>query len=268
MTGLLRASAWILFGCGVIVAQQTARLSFETASIQPAAPVQPSSIVRGIQDGPATPGQMSWRNLSLSDLIAEAWEVKSYQVSGPGWLRKARFDVEAKLPPGTTKAQSRLMLQNLLAERFRLALHRSTKETPIYALLVAKNGPKLRESASNPNPAVANGGAAMTMIPDGRVRVAGNGATIGNLIDVLIDQLDRPVLDMTGLTGSYGFTLDFTQTRGLSESTRVEDAPPGFSGGATIFAALPDQLGLRLEPRKAPIDLLVIDSALKTPTEK
>jgi len=211
---------------------------------------------------------MSWRNLSLSDLIAEAWEVKGYQVAGPGWLRKARFDVEAKLPPGTTKAQSRLMLQNLLAEQFRLTLHRSTKESAIYALLVAKNGPKLKESASDPNPAPAKGGAAMTMIPDGRVRVTGNGATIGNLIDVLGDQLDRPVLDMTGLTGSWDFTLDFTQTRGLTQSARAEDEPPGFSGGATIFAAMPDQLGLRLEPRKAPIDLLVVDSALKNPTEK
>src|SRR3569623_611939 len=108
----------------------------------------------------------------------------------------------------------------------------------------------------------------MTMIPGGMVRVAGNGATIGNLIDVLVDQLDRPVLDMTGLTGAYDFTLNFAQTRARTENTGVEDEPAGFGGGATIFAALPDQLGLRREGRKAPIDLLVVDSALKIPVEK
>jgi uncharacterized protein (TIGR03435 family) len=208
------------------------------------------------------------------------------------------------------------MLQHLLAERFKLVLHHSTKEASIYALLVAKNGPKLKESVDDPNAAQAPGGpvtggarggdttagpmigkdgmpqlppgagrrgAVMMMAPGGKMRMVANGATIAKLVDMLAMQLDRPIVDMTGLTGTYDITLDFAPDPAIMQARMAGmgvGPPPGMApegGGpgssadsgpaATIFSALPDQLGLRLEARKGPVDSLVIDSAQKAPTE-
>jgi uncharacterized protein (TIGR03435 family) len=304
---LQRVIACLLFcSCSAAFAQ-----SFEAASIKPAAPMPPGRMMIGARGGPETPepGQMSFINVSLSDLIQNAYDVKNYQISGPGWLESVRFDIEAKVPAGTTKAQSKAMLQNLLAERFKLVLHHSTKEGSIYALMVAKNGPKLKESVDDPNaapvadrantpvrvtmgkdgmpqlpPGAGRRGGMMMMAPGGRMRMMVNGATIAKFIDMLGTQLDRPVVDLTGLTGKYDITLDFAPDQAAMQAKMAAmgvGPPPGMTpdggGGAgampdagpaaTIFSALPDQLGLRLDARKGPIDLLVIDSVQKTPTE-
>jgi len=285
--------------------------SFEVASIKPAAPMRPGQMMIGMSGGPGTPepGQMTFTNVSLADLVQRAYDVKSYQVSGPGWLESVRFDMEAKVPAGATKEQSKKMLQNLLAERFKLSLHHSTKESSIYALLVAKGGPKLKEASQNPAddpnaapppdvpraaggpvigkdgmprlpPGVGRGGAMIMMAPGGKMRMVANGATIGKFIDTLASQLDRPVVDMTGLTGKYDITLDFAPDPAIMQAKMAAmgaGQPPGMTpeagasadpgAAATVFSALPDQLGLRLEARKGPVDLLVIDSVQKTPTE-
>jgi uncharacterized protein (TIGR03435 family) len=286
--------------------------SFEAASIKPSAPLEPGRIMVGMRGGPGTPepGQMTFINVSLKDLVQNAYNVKSYQVTGPDWLNSARFDVTAKVPVGATKEQARVMMQNLLAERFKLVVHHSTKESSIYALLVAKGGPKLKEAAKEPAgdpnappsdtprglgppvigkdgmplpPGVARGGALMMMAPGGRMRMIVNGATIAKFLDALANQLDRPAVDMTGLTGTYDITLDFAPDPSIMQARMgaMGGPPPGVGpngpgpGGdsadagpaATVFSALPDQLGLRLEARKGPVDLLVIDSVQKTPTE-
>lgn len=260
--------------------------SFEAASIKPAAPLQPGRIMVGARGGPGTadPGQISFINASISDLIQSAYDVKSYQVSGPGWLETSRFDVMAKVPSGATKAESRIMLQHLLTERFKLVLHHSTKEASIYALLVAKGGPKLKESATEqPNePGHVRGGVTMMIAPGGRMKMVANGTTIPKLVDALGMQLDRPVIDMTELTGTYDMTLEFAPDPAIMQAKMaamgVPPPPPPDTGNpgagsadsgplATIFTALPEQLGLRLEARKGQVDLLVIDSAEKTPTE-
>ena len=292
--------------------------SFEVASIKTAAPMAPGRMLVGTRGGPGTPdpGQWIFTNTSLSDLIQKAYDVKGYQISGPSWLESTRFDIVAKVPAGTTPQQSRLMLQNLLAERFKLILHHSTKEASIYALLVAKNGPKLKESVDGPNttpppggpdsgdqagpaafgrvtvgrdgmpqlpPGAGKGGAFMMMAPGGRLRTVANGSTIAKFADMLAMQLDRPIVDMTGLQGKYDITLDFAPDPAIMQAKMAAlgaGPPPGVTadggglggaspdtGSATIFSALPDQLGLRLEPRKGPVDLLVIDSLQKTPTE-
>jgi uncharacterized protein (TIGR03435 family) len=116
--------------------------SFEVASIKPAPPAQSGRIMTGVRGGPGSddPGQMTFTNASIGDLIQNAYDVKSYQVTGPGWLETARFDVIAKVPAGTTKENSRIMLQHLLADRFKLVLHRSSKEASIYALVVRRGG--------------------------------------------------------------------------------------------------------------------------------
>jgi len=125
---------------------------FEVASVKPAAPQSPGMSRVGIFGGPGTsdPGQARFENVSQRMLLTQAYEVQDYQVSGPAWLESERYDIVAKVPSGATKEQFRLMLQDLLAERFKLTLHRETKELPLYALVVAKGGSKLKEAAPPP----------------------------------------------------------------------------------------------------------------------
>ncbi len=292
-------NAGLLASCiSLAFAQKTPLPSFEVASVKPAAPMGDGMIRVGVQGGPGTPDpvQMTFTNVSLKDLIQTAWNVKSYQVTGPGWMESARFDISAKLAAGTTKEQSREMLQNLLAERFKLVIHHSTKESSIYALLVAKGGPKLKETVDDPNAPVADapppgpprqtmqvppgagrGRTMMMMAPGGRMRLVANGTTIPKFIDSLANQLDRPVFDMTGLTGTYDITLEFAQDPAIMQARMaamgMAAPPPGSAPptdaepAATIFTALPEQLGLRLEARKGPVDLVIVDSIEKTPTE-
>lgn len=249
-------------------------LTFEAAAIKPAPPPTDGRMMVGIQGGPesSSPGQMNFWNISLGELIQNAWDVKSFQISGPDWLQQVRFDIQAKVPAGATKAQGKIMLQNLLAGRFRLVLHKSTKESSIYGLLVAKNGPKLKDAETNANAKPAR--RMVTAGPGGKMKMAVNGATMSQFIDMLGLQLDRPVVDMTGLTGTYNITLEFAPdpaimaarmgAAGMPPPPASEAADPN---GATIFSALTEQLGLRLDSRKGPIVTLIIDSAQKTPVE-
>ena len=291
---------------------------FEVASIKPAAPMMPGRMMVGLRGGPGTPspGQMTFINVSLAQIIQRAYDVKSYQISGPDWMSSARFNLSAKVPAGATKAQSNVMWQKLLADRFKLVLHHATKESPIYVLLVAKGGPKLKESvkestndaagATQPGgqgmdgpgrgmmgkdgkpqlpPGTQKGtpmiiGEGQMIAPGGKIRMISNGATIGKFLDVLANQLDRPVRDMTGLSGTYDIILDFAVEPAVLQAKMAgmgmgpppgmappEGAPQDPSGAESIFSALTEQLGLRLEARKSPVDLLVIDSVQKVPTD-
>ena len=146
-------------GCGAAFGQ--ASPSFEVASVKPAEPPaagQGGAFRVMMRGGPGTPdpGQLTYSNVSLKNVIQNAYDVKGYQITGPKWLDSERFDITAKIPKGTTKDEFKLMLQNLLAERFKLALHRETKNLPIFGLVVAKGGPKLKESVDDtPAPAAA-----------------------------------------------------------------------------------------------------------------
>jgi len=211
------------------------------------------------------------------------------------------------------------MLQNLLAERFKLTIHRETKELPMYSLAVARNGPKMKESEPVPPaqddsgpatpppmpagptvgpdgfpvfplPAGGRGRLILMMVP-GRARLVGQQQTTLDLANRLTTLLSRPVSDMTGLTAKYDFTLTFS-TEGIAPAgpmgqgtggVTVSVAPPAPSGGGggaepaslpgadtpppDIFRALKEQLGLTLEPKKGPVELIVIDHIEKTPTE-
>ena len=130
------------------------RLEFEVASIRPAEPINPAKFAAGkLHVGLTVDGAVADIGfLSLAELIPMAYRVKSYQVSGPGWMPQQRFDIKAKMPEGATREQVPEMLQALLAERFKLTIHRETKEHSIYALVVGKKGPKLKESAPDPAP--------------------------------------------------------------------------------------------------------------------
>ena len=296
-----------------------APVEFVAASIKPAAQMENGRMMIGMRGGPGTPspGQMTFNNVSLAQMIQRAYDMQSYQISGPDWMSSARFDMAAKVPVGATKAQSNVMLQHLLADRFKLILHHSTKESSVYALLVAKGGPKLKESpkesaddaaaASQPGgpgmdgpgrgmmgkdgkpqlpPGTPKGtpmiiGEGQMIAPGGKIRMVANRVTIGEFVNRLARQLDRPAIDMTGLSGSYDIILDYAIDPSIMQARMAAmgggpppsgaDSPEGAaqdpSGAGTIFSALREQLGLRLEARKGPVDLLVIDGVQKTPTE-
>jgi uncharacterized protein (TIGR03435 family) len=302
-----------LFACLALAQSPDRSLTFEVASIKPAAQQPMGRIMIGMRGGPGTrdPGQVTFTNAPLSLLITHAYDVKNYQVSGPSWMDSAHFDVTAKVPQGATKEQFQIMLQNLLAERFKLVMHKEKKQLPIYALIVGKGGPKLKESAvtapadaGEPKdpppmppgpPAMGKDGfpkppagarGMMMMFNGNRFRMQANQATIAQLADMLSNQLGRPVIDETGLKAQYDVTLEFspeglTMMKGMPMP--MGPPPPGGAAGGgpdggrdggheaesgpTIFSAIQEQLGLKLESRKGPVDLIVVDSVEKTPTE-
>ena len=311
--GLIVSTSCAAFGQGAAESP-----TFEVASVKPAEPQSAGMIRIRMSGGPGTPdpGQLTYTNVSLKNILMNAYAVKGYQLSGPKWLDSERFDIVAKIPMGATKEQFRLMLQNLLAERFKLTLHHETKELPMYALVVGKGGAKLKESVDDD--ATASGGAPppppppgpdgagpvmgrlrvgadgmpqlppgmgkngmMMMMTNGRLRAVGNRQPVSALTEMLGNQLGYPVVDATGLKATYDFTLDFAPD-GLNGPMGMLPPPPpehdgagGGSpmasapemGGPTIFTALQEQLGLKLEQRKGPVDLLVIDRLEKVPTE-
>jgi uncharacterized protein (TIGR03435 family) len=256
----------ILLGCTAVFAQDL-RPSFDAASVRPAAPAPVGPFWPGSRPvcpltgcgGPGTgsPERITFTYVSLKHLIEAAYDVRSYQIEAPAWLESARFDVVANVPPGATRDQANLMLQNLLADRFQLKLHRSTRELPVYALVVAKNDPKLKESVDDPNAPRGRG----TIGSGARKRFEFDGQTMARFADVLASEVDRPVIDMTGLEGTYDIRLEFApQSKSAFGSPNPQDTPE-------LFTALTEQLGLKLESRKGPVVLLVVDSASRQPTE-
>jgi uncharacterized protein (TIGR03435 family) len=264
-------------------------LRFEVASIRSSAP----GIAEQAQIGVHIDGaQVRCSNLSLRDYIDIAWKVKFFQISGPSWLTATKFDISAKIPEGTSAAQVPAMLQSLLEERFGLTLHRETKDFPVYALVVSKGGAKLTEAPPDPAEqksdfvAVAASGS-----KDGTTVDLGNGsylAVANNKLearkmgfpafaDALARFVDRPVVDLTGLTGAYDFTIsvspeDFlamTVRSGVSagvslppQALRLLDNGPAES----LFSGI-EKLGLKLDARKAPLEFYVVDHMERLPTE-
>lgn len=198
--------------------------------------------------GTGSPERITFTFTSLKSLIQVAYDVRPYQVEGPAWLQSATFDVVANVPAGATRAQANLMLQNLLADRFQLKLHRSTREVPVYALVVANNGPKLKVSVDDPDAPQPRG----TIWSGGRKRFEFDRWTTARFARTLESDVDRPVIDMTGLEGIYDIRLEFAEIKSAFGSPDPH-APE-------LFTALTEQLGLRLESRRGPVDVLVIDS--------
>jgi uncharacterized protein (TIGR03435 family) len=280
--------------CAVALAQKPASPTFEVASIKPAAPQEMGRMMTGMSGGPGTrdPTQVSFINANLKMILTQAYDVQNFQVTGPAFLDTEPFDITAKLAPGTSKADFRLMLQNLLAERFKVVLHKESKEAPIYALVVTKGGPKMKESEKiDPAAGDAPPPASPTMGKDGRPQMGRGGrgmrvmmgpkglhlqavqSTMDQLCHMLSSQLGRPVVDMTGLKAEYDYTLDFSPEglggmRGMGPGplSGKEGPEGGPEGTVSIFTAVQD-LGLKLESRKGPVDLIIVDSAEKTPTE-
>jgi uncharacterized protein (TIGR03435 family) len=210
---------------------------------------------------------ISLMNLSLTNIIATAYNVKQYLISGgPSWLASTGFDVDAKVAGPDVEtfkklspAQRRLMLQKLLADRFHLAAHFETKTLPVYDLVIAPGGPKFKPAAPDPPPSPEANPSDPPAKPRGTLRI-GPGLTelhdmpISALVSQIGSAVGRDVIDKTGLTGKYDLDLKWTpDDRPASSETEKADAPPN------IFTAVQEQLGLKLEASKGPVQTLVID---------
>jgi len=259
----------ILLGCTALFAQDV-RPVFDAVSIRPVTPpvgpilpgsrpVCPANGCGG--PGTGSPERITFTFSSLRNLIRTAYDVRSsHHMESPAWMGSVYFDIVANVPAGASRDQANLMLQNLLADRFQLKVHRSTRELPVYALVVARNGPKLKVADDDPNAPKPRG----TLWSGGRKKFEFNSWTMGRFARTLESDVDRPVIDMTGLEGAYDIRLEFAETR---SGFGPPDLGPPDPNAPELFTALTEQLGLRLESRRGPVDVLIVDSALRQPTE-
>jgi uncharacterized protein (TIGR03435 family) len=216
------------------------RPEFEVASVKPHSSSEGSPNVSIARD----PGRVTYTSVTVRVLIREAYGLKVYPLSrGPDALSTDRYDVIAKVSPDASKEQRMLMLQALLAKRFKLVVHRETKELPIYALVAGKNGPKFR--------AVEGDGSAAETGSGGGHQIKAHHISMKLLADTLQGYIGDTVVDATGLTGLFDLNLDFNVDETMS------------SEGPTVFEAVERQLGLKLEARKGPVEVLVIDHVEK-----
>jgi uncharacterized protein (TIGR03435 family) len=294
-------SAVLLAFAGILAhSQSSGKLEFEVASIKPAAPQPARGGMVRMSGGPGTPspGEITYINVTLRLMITNAFDIKAFQLTAPDWTNDSRFDVVAKVPKGATREEVRVMLQNLLADRFGMKVHHEQKEMQAFALLAAKGGVKLKssiEAAPNSDSAppgplkmdrngfpVLPPGSQGTIIEtvNGQMHLTAMQRSLADICNFLGNQLSKPVIDQTGLTGKYDFNLQFAPDtmagpgRGLTPlQTPSAGGEPGGSAAAsndpapTLIGAVQEQLGLKLEAKKLPVDIVVIDHIEKTPTE-
>jgi uncharacterized protein (TIGR03435 family) len=319
----------LFIACGVACGQTAkTKLAFDVATVKPSPPLDPQKIAADMQAGKmphigvfVSASRAEYIQMPLKRLIAIAYKVKPYQITGPEWLGNERFDIAATMPEGATKDDAPAMLQTLLEERFKLTAHLETQDHKVLALVVGKGGPKLKETSEQPKPIDENaplkpnqmmidggeGPIRMTRNPDGSttldmgargtmtqrfdaanrsIRIDSSMVTMAGFADTLSSLMapmggDR-VVDMTGLTGHYAVSIELSIADLMSiarSSGMAPPPPPGGSagagpaaaasepsGGTSVFQSV-EQMGLKLEERKAQVEQLVIDHVEKTPAE-
>jgi uncharacterized protein (TIGR03435 family) len=238
---------WILvIGLSRVLAAQTP--AFEVATIKPNRSGHNAIGGRGVC---TSQGGVSVSNIGLGHLIVEVYGLRDVQVLGrPNWFDSERFDIEARPAAPATYEQCKLMVRTLLAERFGLTAHRETREAPVFFLTVAKNGPKLRTGEQNKGARIMD---------TSRGRIVSAGVSMAFLARLLsyAGEIEKMVIDSTGLSGYYEFELNWAP-QGLT---------PDGTSGTSIFTALQEQLGLKLEAGRGPVEVLVIDHINRQPTE-
>jgi uncharacterized protein (TIGR03435 family) len=279
---------------------QTPKLDFDVASVKPSAAYNPISVTNGgktvtltgtsFSGGPGSrsPDRFTYRGAYFRNLLVLAYGLvdRDQQVSGPGWIDSEHYDLAVTMPASTTEAQFRQMLQNLLADRFKLVVHHDTKMLPVYELVVGKNGHKLKESVDAPPTDAPRAEVSMSkkdkdgfvITPpgySGQVMTTGPGPTgditqnwflgretMAQFARFLKGDVGRNVVDKTGLTGEYDIRFYHEPLRPGATAADILDHPI-----LTVFDAVEQQLGLKLVDAKAPFDLIVVDSGEKVPTE-
>jgi uncharacterized protein (TIGR03435 family) len=278
-------------------AQQKSGPEFEVASIRPTPPDAPNQVTIGIHiDG----SQVRINYQTVQELMRLAWRVKPYQIAGPDYTNDQRFDVSAKLPDGSKADQVPDMLKNLLIDRFKIAVHTESRDLPVYALTLGKGGMKMKEYAPGPGDAAPDapadaapkaalnvnaqgsekgvyidygGGSSLSFVPE---KFEGHKVSFDRVADALSRFMDRPVVNMTGLTGLYDFSLAFSREDYQLMLIRsaiaagVKLPPQALSlaqGQPDSFYEGLASLGLKLESKKAPQEMLIVDHAEKMPAE-
>ncbi len=255
---------------------------FEAASIKASDPKYGDRgfPVRG-GPGSADPDRVAYTNISLRSMLYYAYGFAGREIVGPAWLGSGRFDITATAAPGTTKEQFTLMLRNLLAERFHLVVHRESREEQGFNMVIAKNGPKLKNASdadvetvgkppagppfeaatdSKGYPQLARPGMIYPSVPgsDGHaIHLIARAQKLADLARILGGQMGHPIIDKTSLNGLYDFTLEFAVGTLDVANTYAREIPD----------ALEQQLGLKLEPAKISTEILMVDSADKVPSE-
>jgi uncharacterized protein (TIGR03435 family) len=235
----------ILFACATFAAQP----AFDAASIR----VNNDADRPGSSTAEVSPGLLTMRNQALVYLIQWAYDVPRVEIEGPPWLRDVWFDVQAKTSKPATEAELRLMLRKLLADRFGLKFHKEARVLPVYALTVAKSGSKLPESTTE---------GTFSIEPRNGPLFVAHHARLMDLANGIADEAGRPVIDATGMQGRYEIRMDLTPYL-----RRAGDGPGPVDSESVLFTGLQEVLGLKLEPRKESVDVLVIDHVEKMPTE-
>jgi uncharacterized protein (TIGR03435 family) len=268
--------------------------AFEVASVKPAAPNSPP----GGRGGPGTPDPslITYSSFPLQIVLLRAFDIKPYQLSGPSWISSERYDIRAKLPEGASKEQVPAMFRNLLVERFGMKFHHETRDLPAYEMVIAKGGLKMKESAGvtdlpleqksqgegkPPMLATTKDKEGETQLPEGRkgaivmglgghLRISARMQSAEDIAQMFGNRAGRPVINKTGLIGTYDFNLNFSpdnspggtavNSSGAPLAELKDDAPPPF------LVAI-ESLGLKLIPVKVPTDVIVIDHIEKVPTE-
>jgi uncharacterized protein (TIGR03435 family) len=242
------------------------------------------------------PGRFTAENFSLANLITLAYDIPHYRLSAAEDLNLVMFNIVAKMPVDATKEQFKAMLQNLLAERFGLKVHWEERQVETYELLLAKSGPKLKDAVADAPSDVADapprpagppgppargpdgfpipppGNGSWMAIMSGKAAMRGYNETAAEMASKFSNQVGHPVTDATSLRGKYDYILYWSvpATRGMPApappSAEGSIRPADDMGGPSLFAAIQEQLGLRLQPKKGEVQVLVVDHAEKTPT--
>jgi|ERR1017187_4276727 uncharacterized protein (TIGR03435 family) len=230
------------FGQSQPAAHASETVEFEVATVRPA-PAQGFAYSMGMHFDPA---QVRFTNMSMEWYITWAYGLKEFQLSGPDWMAAERYDITAKIPAGAKMQQFPSMLQKLLEQRFQLKYHRESRVLPAYALVTAGGGLKIHPSQT------AKGATTQS----GPGHLESHECSLPSLADSLSGSVDRPVVDETGVPGVFDITLDWA----VDEEHEAAGIP-------SIRVALEEKLGLKLEPRKLPVEMLVIDHVDKKPSE-
>jgi uncharacterized protein (TIGR03435 family) len=226
--------------------------TFDVAAIHPHQP-QPHERSHIVDSS----GRFTTANVDLKSILQWAYDLPASRiVGGPAWIDSARWDIEARadnaldmqktFDPAAARLEKRRMVQALLAERFGLVVHRETRELPIYALVVAKGGPTFLSTQA---------GGTLIDRNHGLIQVEGGDNTVSLLAEQLAETLGRVVVDQTGIAGRYKLALTWSPDDTVASASAVPDSGP------SLFTALQEQLGLRLESRKGPVEVLVVDQA-------
>lgn len=233
----------VLFA-GLSAAGQSAP-TFDAASLRPSAPGA------GKQAITTSPGSLTMRNVTLTECIKWAYGVFDYQIaSGPPWMASETYDISAKPGHPASDAELKQMLQSMLADRFQLAFHHQIRDLQVLTMSVGKGGPKFQESQ----------GEGESSLETPKMSATGKRTSMAEWVAFLSHTLDQPVIDMTGLTGRYDFYIDL-QRYVMGPDGRPVSPPPDRT--ALLITAFQEQLGLKIESKKSPLDVLVIDRVEK-----